>query len=117
LGERITKGNISEEEMKNYFRGLICALEYCHECAEIIHRDIKPENILIDENDVVKLADFGVSYIMVDGNDEISTSAGSNVFFSPEACRGSKYSGKLNDIWAVGVTLYYMCTKEFPFMG
>ena len=54
---------------------------------------------------------------MVDGVDEIGTSAGSNVFFSPEACKGSKYSGKLNDIWATGVTLFYMVTKQYPFMG
>ena len=74
--------------MWRWFRDLICALEYCHECAGIIHRDIKPENILIDENDSVKLADFGVSQIMENGNDEINTTAGSQLYFSPEACRG-----------------------------
>jgi serine/threonine protein kinase len=43
---------------------LISAIEYCHENAKIIHRDIKPENILLDENDDVKLSDFGVSFMM-----------------------------------------------------
>ena len=42
-----------------------------HECAGIIHRDIKPENILIDLNDRVKISDFGVSFIIENGCDEI----------------------------------------------
>lgn len=87
----------------------MAAIEYCHECANIVHRDIKPENILIDENDHLKLADFGVSMIMVNGDDEVSTTAGSSLYFSPEACRGKKYSGRINDIWACGINLYQMC--------
>jgi serine/threonine protein kinase len=35
-----------------------------HECAGVIHRDIKPENLLIDENDKIKITDFGESYIV-----------------------------------------------------
>ena len=50
---------------------MISALEYCHECANIVHRDIKPENILIDENDSARLADFGVSQILEKDEDEI----------------------------------------------
>jgi [calcium/calmodulin-dependent protein kinase] kinase len=52
-------------------------LEYCHENAHIIHRDIKPENILIGEDDIVKLADFGVSFIMENGYDKLNSNAGS----------------------------------------
>ena len=48
-------------DIRKYFLGLIHAIEYCHDCASVMHRDIKLENILIDENDQVKLADFGVS--------------------------------------------------------
>ena len=42
-----------------------------HEGACVIHRDIKPENMLIDENDKLKISDFGVSHIIEDGSDEI----------------------------------------------
>jgi 5'-AMP-activated protein kinase catalytic alpha subunit len=117
LGERLAKRMLSTEEVRKHFRDLISALEYCHEIAGVIHRDIKPENILIDENDRVKLADFGVSFIMENGCDEITTKAGSNYFFSPEACKGSKYRGKGSDIWATGVTLYYMCMRQYPFVS
>ena len=102
---------LSEELIRKYFRQLILAVEYCHESAKIIHRDIKPDNILLDENDEVKLSDFGVSYIMENGQDDIGTSAGSYYYFSPEACLGSTYKGRKSDIWACGVTLYYMIYK------
>jgi len=75
--------------MRKIFRQLVLALEYCHEVVNILHRDIKPENILIDENDNIKLADFGVSLMLPsDGTDFTTTNAGSAIFFSPEACRG-----------------------------
>lgn len=73
--------------MRKIFRQLIQALEYCHEVVKILHRDIKPENILIDENDDIKLGDFGVSSMLPsDGTDITSNNAGSALFFSPEAC-------------------------------
>ena len=91
-------------------------MDYCHSVVNIIHRDIKPENILIDEQGNIKLADFGVSSMLpVDGTDFTSSNAGSALFFSPEACNGKQYRGKLNDLWACGVTLYFMCTGKYPF--
>lgn len=60
---------MEQEDIRKYFRDLIGALEYCHECAHIIHRDIKPENILIDDSDRVKLADFGISHIIENSDD------------------------------------------------
>lgn len=81
----------------------------------VIHRDIKPENLLIDENDRVKISDFGVSLIVENGADEIQSTAGSNYFFSPEICGGATYKGKKSDIWALGVTLYFVIYKKYPF--
>ena len=117
LGEMIVKkgGKLENDTMRKYFRDLICALEYTHDCAGVIHRDIKPENILIDSEDRAKLADFGVSYVMIDGNDYITTAAGSNIYFSPQVCKGGGYHGKKSDIWALGVTLYFMCMGKHPF--
>ena len=82
-----------------------------------MHRDIKPENILIDENNRLKLADFGVSSIIENGDDTLKTKAGSNFYFGPEICKGTSYKGKPADIWACGVTLYYMLNKKFPFLS
>lgn len=77
--------------MWSYFRDLIAGLEYCHECAQIIHRDIKPDNLLLDQDDRIKIADFGVSFIMENGSDEITATAGSNYFFAPEVTKGNSY--------------------------
>eukprot|EP00347_Sterkiella_histriomuscorum_P020907 403336004 len=118
LGHKINgKKPIPEEDIWSYFRDLISALEYCHECAQIIHRDIKPENILVDENNKVRLADFGVSHIMIDGKDEIQNRAGSQFYFAPEIIKQNVYNGRPIDIWACGVTLYQMFTKKMPFLS
>lgn len=114
LQHRCEKG-LNIDQIRRYFRQLILAIEYCHENAGIIHRDIKPENILIDESDNVKLSDFGVSFMMENGMDDIGTSAGSYYYYSPEACLGSVYKGRKSDIWACGVTLYNMLYRKFPF--
>lgn len=102
-------------KLRKYFRDIILGIEYCHKSAQIIHRDIKPENLLVDINDRVKISDFGVSQIMENGTDFIQNTAGSNYFFAPEICRGTKFRGTKSDIWAIGVTLYYMCYKKYPF--
>ena len=107
---------LTEETIRKYFRQLILAVEYCHETLNIIHRDIKPENILISDDDDIKLADFGVSLLLKqDGNDLIRSNKGSVMFFSPEAVEGDSYRGKPNDIWACGITLYYMLTGNYPY--
>ena len=86
-----------------------------HESAGVIHRDIKPENLLIDEQDCIKISDFGVSFLMENGSDEIATTAGSNMYFAPEVCNGSTFKGRKSDVWAAGVTLYQMVFKKYPF--
>ena len=98
-----------------YFRDILAGIHYLHECVGVIHRDIKPENLLIDENDRVKISDFGVSFILENGCDEIQSTAGSNYFFSPEICAGQTYKGKKSDIWALGVTLYFLIFRRYPF--
>ena len=82
---------------------------------------MKPENILVDENDIVKIADFGVAYKLKDPkNDIITGSEGTDYFMSPECCQkqGSEgYSGKASDIWSLGIILYTLITNKVPFVG
>lgn len=69
---------MTEEQCRHYFRDFILGLEYCkyeiiilvHEAVGVIHRDIKPENLLVNESNVLKIADFGVSHIMDEGGDK-----------------------------------------------
>ena len=71
--------------------------------------------MLIDEVDKIKISDFGVSFIVENGCDEIQSTAGSNYFFAPEICQGDSYKGNKSDIWAIGVTLYFMMFRKYPF--
>ena len=118
LSGLIRKRNMTDEQMRLIFRQLIAAVEYCHKVPKIIHRDIKPDNILIDTDGNVKLGDFGVSFLIPeDGSELINSNAGSDKFYSPEACMSKTYRGRLTDLWACGVTLYMMATGDFPFKG
>lgn len=83
----------------------------------MIHRDIKPENILIDENDNLKIADFGVSHIMESSEDsEIKDNAGTKAFTAPEGW-SRNFKGKPLDMWASGITLYNMAFGNLPFFS
>lgn len=102
-----------------YFVQLIDGLEYLHSQG-IIHKDIKPSNLLIDNSDVVKITDLGVSeqLDLFSPNDWCSTSQGSPAFQAPEVAEGvEKFSGYKIDIWSSGVTLYSITTGRYPFEG
>lgn len=92
-----SKSDLHQQDLWQYFRQTLNGLHYCksiklsslsivHESAQVVHRDLKPENLLIDEENRVKISDFGVSYLIENGSDDITSTAGSNYFFSPEIC-------------------------------
>ena len=116
-----TEEGLDIEKVRQYFRGLVSAVHYCHEVQQISHRDIKPENILLDKFDFIKLCDFGVSEFF-DGQDDILTGAtkGTYLFMSPEMVDPKKKQGvhaRAGDIWAAAVTLFNLLTKDHPFIA
>lgn len=95
-----------------FFRQLIYGLDFLH-CHDICHRDIKPENILLDENDNVKIADFGFARFLKSSAAE--TSCGSPHYAAPEVIKAEPYDGKAADVWSLGVVLYTLLTGRRPF--
>ncbi|KAJ3019705.1 5-AMP-activated protein kinase, catalytic [Thoreauomyces humboldtii] len=109
----VNRGRMSEDDARKFFQQIICAVEYCHR-HKIVHRDLKPENVLLDEYDQVKIADFGLSNIMSDG-EFLRTSCGSPNYAAPEVINGKLYAGSEVDVWSCGVILYVMLCGRLPF--
>lgn len=82
----------------------------------IIHRDLKPDNIMIDDNLNVKIIDYGLSKI-IDFSSITSTGTqiGSPLYMSPEQLKDSKHIDYRADIYALGIILYEMLTKNIPY--
>lgn len=109
----VQRDKMSEDEARRFFQQIISAVEYCHR-HKIVHRDLKPENLLLDEHLNVKIADFGLSNIMTDGN-FLKTSCGSPNYAAPEVISGKLYAGPEVDVWSSGVILYVMLCRRLPF--
>lgn len=109
----VQRDKMSEKEARRFFQQIISAVEYCHR-HKIVHRDLKPENLLLDEHLNVKIADFGLSNIMTDGN-FLKTSCGSPNYAAPEVISGKLYAGPEVDVWSSGVILYVMLCRRLPF--
>lgn len=107
----------SEEECRCWFRDLILGIEYLH-AQGVVHRDIKPDNLLLTEDDVLKIVDFGVSEMFEKPADmRTAKSAGSPAFLPPELCvaKHGNVSGTAADIWSMGVSLYCLRYGQIPF--
>lgn len=94
---------LKPESALHFFRQIIYGIEYLH-ANSICHRDLKPENILIDENENLKIADFGFARWM--RTNTAKTSCGSPHYAAPEVIRGTPYDGRIADVWSCGVILF-----------
>jgi serine/threonine protein kinase len=104
---------LSEEEIWKIMGQLVSAVSFLHKY-NIIHRDIKIQNILVKSNLDVVLADLGVCKILPKYSVNTNTQVGTPYYLSPEIVEGAKYS-KTTDIWSLGVLLYELIYKKYPF--
>eukprot|EP01063_Lacrimia_lanifica_P022511 TRINITY_DN30075_c0_g1_i1.p1 TRINITY_DN30075_c0_g1~~TRINITY_DN30075_c0_g1_i1.p1 ORF type:complete len:680 (+),score=214.40 TRINITY_DN30075_c0_g1_i1:41-2080(+) len=96
-------------------RQMLCALKYLR-TMRVMHRDIKPANILIGQDGLLKLSDFGVARLLELDQAGAQTFTGTPFYISPELCLGEPY-GFGADVWALGVTLYELASLTHPFKG
>ena len=90
------------------------ALEIAHK-NHIIHRDIKPHNIIITEDGVAKVTDFGIAKAVSNSTiTAFGTTIGSVHYFSPEHARGG-FTDEKSDLYSLGVVMYEMLTGKVPF--
>ncbi|XP_062509421.1 5'-AMP-activated protein kinase catalytic subunit alpha-2-like isoform X1 [Corticium candelabrum] len=109
----IKHGKLSEEKARRFFQQIISGVSYCHRHM-VVHRDLKPENLLLDAEANVKIADFGLSNMMTDG-EFLRTSCGSPNYAAPEVISGKLYAGPEVDVWSCGVILYALVCGSLPF--
>jgi len=109
----VKRGKSSEPEGRRFFQQIISGVDYCH-CHKVVHRDLKPENLLLDSQNHVKIADFGLSNLMKDG-EFLRTSCGSPNYAAPEVVSGKLYAGPEVDVWSCGIILYALLCGTLPF--
>jgi len=125
LSEIVSRGPLSETQAVLIAEQLCAMLEVCHEfsaevggrrIAGIIHGDIKPENIRLQENDRVRVLDFGIAKHLSQTRRFTVNLFGSLPYTPPERLdRGAV--DRQSDLWAVGVVLYLMVSGRPPFTG
>ena len=82
----------------------------------IVHRDIKPANLIITEDGVAKIVDFGVAKMADASLTRTGAALGSPSYMSPEQTRGEEVDHR-SDLWAVGIVLFEMVAGRRPFLG
>lgn len=110
----VEKGQYSERDAANIVNQIVSAVEYLHSNG-IAHRDLKPENLLSagdEEDEVIKIADFGFSKNF--GEEKLMTSCGSPGYVAPEVLTCESYD-KAVDMWSVGVIIYILLCGYPPF--
>ncbi|XP_049849978.1 myosin light chain kinase A-like [Schistocerca gregaria] len=114
LFDRIVEREYFTEKQARYImEQLLSAMCYIHEMG-IVHRDLKPENLLLlnDKEDVIKIADFGLSKIYKE--DVMSTACGTPGYVAPEILQCESYDEKI-DVWSAGVIMYILLCGYPPF--
>jgi eukaryotic-like serine/threonine-protein kinase len=123
LGERLRRQRRLSLTAAAAVLGPVCkALRRAHE-AGIVHRDLKPGNIFLarqDDEETVKVLDFGVAKVTDPGSGAAATKAGSLVgspnYMSPEQVRAKQVDHR-SDLWSMGVVLFEAVTGQLPFPG
>ncbi|KAJ0266799.1 CBL-interacting serine/threonine-protein kinase 10 [Hirschfeldia incana] len=116
LFNKVAKGKLRDDVAWKYFHQLINAVDFCHS-RQVYHRDIKPENLLLDDNENLKVSDFGLSALADCKRQDglLHTTCGTPAYVAPEVINRKGYDGTKADIWSCGVVLFVLLAGYLPF--
>ena len=118
LRQIMDEGRLSHDRAIRIAIGVLEALDYIH-ANGVVHRDLKPENIMVDEEDNIKLIDFGIASDSAARRltyANFTATLGTPNYISPEQVKGKRGDGR-SDIYSMGVILYEMLSGRLPFSG
>jgi serine/threonine protein kinase len=118
LRDWIERGPIPPPQVFAIMHGVLQALDYAHKHA-IVHRDMKPENVLLSDEGMVKVADFGIARLTDDSAvggtaTKTGTTVGTPQYMSPEQVSSSKVDGR-SDLYSGGIMFYELVAGQPPF--
>ena len=99
-----------------YVRDIARAIHVAHE-ADVMHRDLKPPNLLVNDDDILKIADFGLAAASSNDSSRVTKVGhliGTPSYMSPEQVRGLRIDSR-TDIYSLGVVMYEMFTGTVPY--
>ncbi|CAD5225784.1 unnamed protein product [Bursaphelenchus xylophilus] len=106
---------LPEYRIWHIFQQVACGIAFMHSC-RCLHRDLKPANILMADNFLVKISDFGLSRMNSINTEEVKTVCGTPYYLSPERTLQSGYT-YASDVWSLGCLLYELTAGVNPFFG
>jgi serine/threonine protein kinase len=118
LRDMVNLGPVPLPQTFAVMHGVLQALDYAHKHA-IVHRDMKPENVLLSDEGMVKVADFGIARLTDDSGPggtatKTGTTVGTPQYMSPEQVASSKVDGR-SDLYSAGIMLYELVVGQPPF--
>ncbi|KAK3834168.1 MAG: kinase-like protein [Linnemannia elongata] len=112
-------GPFPEAVIRSFTRQILLGLEYIHS-KKIVHRDIKAANVLVDEQGICKISDFGISKKNAQSqggyDEDVGSLQGSVFWMAPEMVTSKAYGAKV-DIWSFGCLVLEMFTGQQPWKG
>jgi serine/threonine protein kinase len=115
LLNEVPEGKFPARQVLEWLDPVCDALSYAHSLG-VVHRDVKPSNIMVTEEGVVKVADFGIARRLEESMESVSqqTVRGTPSYMSPEQLKGTKLT-VLSDIYSLSATVYMLLAGEPPF--